>query len=76
MTKTNLKKITCHPANALRAEAWRDLPKNGAAACYKITIEDSGVSVITLAKGNSIILDALLKQPVFCASPRVCEVRT
>ncbi len=65
------------PASALRVEAWRDLPKDGAAARYKITREDSGVSVITLAKGNRIILDALLEQPVYCASPvrvsdRVC----
>jgi hypothetical protein len=68
------------PANALRVEAWRDLPKDGAAASYKITTEDGGFSVITLAKGNRIILDALLKQPVYCASPvrisdRVCILR-
>ncbi len=80
MTKPDLKKITCPPANALRVEAWRDLPKDGAAARYKITSEDGGVSVITLAKGNRIILDALLKQPVYCASPvrisdRVCILR-
>jgi hypothetical protein len=80
MTKINLNKITCPPANALRVAAWRDLPKNGAAARYKITREDGGVSVITLAKGNRIILDALLKQPVYCASPvrisdRVCILR-
>jgi len=57
------------PSNALRVEAWRDLPKDGAAARYKITREDGGVSVIMLAKGNRIILDALLRQPVYCASP-------
>jgi hypothetical protein len=38
------------------------------------------VSFITLAKGNRIILDALLMQPVYCASPvrisdRVCILR-
>jgi hypothetical protein len=68
------------PASALRVESWRDLPKDGAAARYKITREDGGVNFITLAKGNRIILDALLKQPVYCASPvrisdRVCVLR-
>lgn len=80
MTKTNLNKIARPPANALRVEAWRDLPKDVAAARYRITSEDGGVSVISLAKGNRIILDALLKQPVYCASPvrisdRVCILR-
>ncbi|MGR3510351.1 MAG: hypothetical protein ACU0CQ_11715 [Sulfitobacter sp.] len=80
MTRTNLNKTTRPPANALRVEAWRDLPKDGAAARYKITREDGGITVITLAKGNRIILDALLKQPVYCASAvrisdRVCILR-
>jgi hypothetical protein len=80
MKTTNLNKIARPPANSLRVEAWRDLPKDGAATRYKITREDGGVSVITLAKGNRIILDALLKQPVYCASPvrisdRVCILR-
>jgi hypothetical protein len=80
MTTTNLNKIARPPANALRVEAWRDLPKDGAVAHYKITSEDGDVSVITLAKGNRIILDALLNQPVYCASPvrisdRVCVLR-
>ena len=80
MTKTDLNKNIRPPANALRVEAWRDLPNDGAAARYKITSEDGGVTVITLAKGNRIILDALLKQPVYCASPvrisdRVCILR-
>ena len=80
MKTISLNKITRPPVNALRVEAWRDLPKDGAAARYKITREDGGVSVITLAKGNRIILDALLNQPVYCASPvrisdRVCILR-
>ncbi|OUS20369.1 hypothetical protein A9Q95_08275 [Rhodobacterales bacterium 59_46_T64] len=80
MTKTNFNKISRPPTNALRVEAWRDLPQDGAAARYKVTSEGAGVSVITLSKGNRIILDALLKQPVYCASPvrisdRVCILR-
>ncbi len=61
MTKPTLNKMTRPPANALRVEAWRDLPKDGAAARYKITKEDGSVCVIMVAKGNRIVLDALLK---------------
>ena len=65
------------PTNTLRVEAWRDLPPDRAPARYKITGDEGAVHQITLAKGNRIILDALLLQPVYCASPvrisdRVC----
>lgn len=68
------------PANALRVEAWRDMPQDTSPACYEITTEDGQTKAITLAKGNRIILDALIKQPVHCASPvrisdRVCILR-
>ena len=70
-------KTTRHPANALRVEAWRDLPSDRAPARCKITGDDGAMHQITLAKGNRIILDALINQPVYCASPvrisdRVC----
>lgn len=68
------------PSNALRVEAWRDLPANSAPARYRITANTGEVHQITVAKGNRIILDALRKQPVYCASPvrisdRVCILR-
>ncbi|MGJ8544562.1 MAG: hypothetical protein ACSHWZ_03890 [Sulfitobacter sp.] len=68
------------PANSLRVRAWRDLPKDRSAAQYRITDNEGGIRVITLAKGNRVILDALLRQPVYCASPvrisdRVCILR-
>ena len=68
------------PGNALRVKGWRDLPQERCPACYRITQDDGTVFTITLAKGNRIILDALLKQPVYCASPvrisdRVCILR-
>jgi hypothetical protein len=68
------------PSNALRVKAWRDLPANSAPARYRITADNGEVHQITVAKGNRIILDALVKQPVFCASPvrisdRVCILR-
>jgi hypothetical protein len=68
------------PLNALRVEAWRDLPPDRAPARYKIMGEDGAVHQIILANGSRIILDALLIQPVYCASPvrisdRVCILR-
>ena len=70
-------KSTRPPTNTLRVEAWRDLPSDRAPARYKITGDNDAVHQITLAKGNRIILDALINQPVYCASPvrisdRVC----
>jgi hypothetical protein len=78
--KTSPTKSNRPPANALRVEAWRDLPPDRAPARYKITCKDGAVHQITLAKGNRIILDALINQPVYCASPvrisdRVCILR-
>jgi hypothetical protein len=68
------------PANALRVKRWADLPTERAPARYQITDSDGSTRTITLAKGNRIILDALLKSPVYCASPvrvsdRVCILR-
>jgi hypothetical protein len=68
------------PANALRVDAWRYLPADRTPAQYQITDSDGDTRTITLAKGNRIILDALIKQPVYCASPvrvsdRVCILR-
>lgn len=68
------------PANALRVERWSDMPTGTAPARYEIIGEDGKAKTITLAKGNRIILDALIKQPLYCASPvrisdRVCILR-
>ncbi len=57
------------PSNALRVKSWQDLPTNGAPARYKITANDGSAHVIKIANGTRIILDALLNQPVYCASP-------
>ena len=63
------------PANALRVEAWRDLPPDATRARYKIIGANGETRLIALANGNRIILDALIKQPVFCASPvRISDV--
>ena len=69
--KTNDKMKTSirPPNNTLRVEAWRDLPSETSPASYLVKDDDGLVSKITLAKGNRIILDALLAQPVYCASP-------
>ncbi|MFG6581583.1 hypothetical protein [Sulfitobacter sp. 1A12779] len=68
------------PANALRVERWSDMPKGTAPARYEVVSEDGKTKTFTLAKGNRIILDALIQQPVYCASPvrisdRVCILR-
>ena len=68
------------PANALRVKRWSDMPKGTAPARYEIIGEDGTTMTVTLAKGNRIILDALIQQPVYCASPvrisdRVCILR-
>jgi len=68
------------PANALRVERWADLPKERNAVRYQVTDDDGNTRTFTLAKGNRIILDALLNSPVYCASPvrvsdRVCILR-
>ncbi|KAE9625939.1 hypothetical protein [Parasedimentitalea maritima] len=79
---TSSKKTTTirPPQNALRVKAWRDLPTNAAPARYKITGFDGRSHEIIIAKGNRIILDALVNQPVYCASSvrisdRVCILR-
>ncbi|MFG6543821.1 hypothetical protein ACGYLM_07330 [Sulfitobacter sp. 1A10445] len=68
------------PENALRVEKWSDMPKGTSPARYEIIAEDGATKTISLAKGNRIILDALIQQPVYCASPvrisdRVCILR-
>jgi hypothetical protein len=80
MTNPNKTKTTRPPANTLRVHAWRDLPSDRAPARYRITAEDGRTREITLTKGNRIILDALILQPVYCASPvrisdRVCILK-
>ncbi len=55
------------------------LSPDKAPARYAIQRPD-GAKVVTLAKGNRIIMDALLQRPVYCASPvrisdRVCILR-
>ena len=68
------------PTNALRVNAWRDLPNATEKARYKVTDRNGDAHTITVAKGTRIVLDALIAQPVFCASPvrvsnRVCILR-
>ena len=79
--QSQLKILTDNPpANALRVTAWRDLPTQTSPVRYEITGKDGSTKTITLAKGNRVIMDALIEQPVYCASPvrisdRVCILR-
>lgn len=68
------------PANALRVGKWSDMPNSTAPARYEVVADNGTTKTFTLAKGNRIILDALIQQPVYCASPvrisdRVCILR-
>jgi len=68
------------PSNALRVDRWADLPSDRAPARYRITDPNGDSREINCSKGNRVILDALLKSPVYCASPvrisdRVCILR-
>lgn len=65
------------PTNALRVNAWRDMPTDTARARYVITDDDT---TFTVSKGNRRVLDALIRGPVYAASPvrisdRVCILR-
>ena len=79
--KRNLSTIISYPPkNALRVNAWRDLPSDRTPARYRLTLDDGKTRDFTLAKGNRVIMDALITQPVYCASPvrismRVCVLR-
>ncbi len=79
---TNQTNITTErpPANALRVDRWSDMPTAKSPARYEVIADDGTTKTITLAKGNRIILDAMINQPVYCASPvrisdRVCVLR-
>ena len=77
---SNKSKPSTPPANALRVKGWHDLPSQRTPARYQVTDNDGNTRTFTLAKGNRVILDALLKSPVYCASPvrvsdRVCILR-
>ncbi len=68
------------PANALRVNAWRDLPSETEPATYEVKGKDGTSRAVSLSKGNRIVLDALIDRPIFCASPirissRVCVLR-
>jgi hypothetical protein len=57
------------PANALRVQRWDDMPTDTAPAKYEIKAEGGDAKIITVSKGNRIVLDALIEKPVYCASP-------
>lgn len=72
--------FTKPPENALRVQTRDAMCKAISPATYRVINEDGNQSAITVSKGNRIVLDTLLKQPVFCASPvrisdNVCILR-
>lgn len=63
------------PPNALRVEAWRDLPKDRTQQRYLVTPLMGQPHKITVRKNNRRILDAARSAPILCASPvRISDV--
>ena len=59
-----------HPlANALCVTGWKDLPTDRTPARYLVTDSSGETREVTPAKPNLVILDALVEQPTYCASP-------
>jgi len=69
MTDTKQKSNICPPSNTLRVEAWRDLPIDASPALYRVTEQSGNARIIRVSKGCRVVLDALIRQPVLCASP-------
>ncbi|WP_299300551.1 hypothetical protein [uncultured Litoreibacter sp.] len=57
------------PENMLRIEAWRDLTGAKEWQAFLVTPQDGDPHTITVRRNNRIVLDALIAQPVLCASP-------
>ncbi len=53
----------------LRIEAWRDLTSAKEWQAYLVTPQDSDPHTIKVRKNGRMVLDALIAQPVLCASP-------
>jgi hypothetical protein len=56
------------PKDALRVHAWKDMSTETGPAKFEIPKADGSTKIITLSKGNRIVLDALIRQPILCAS--------
>ena len=71
-TKPNV--VDRPPPNTLRVNAWRDMPEDRTPARYEVQSGGADPKAIIVSKGPRVVLDALIKQPVFCASPvRISE---
>jgi len=57
------------PANALHVNAWRDLPPDRNPARFRVTNAIGRCHEIKLKQGNRVVLEALMMQPLYCASP-------
>lgn len=63
------------PANTLRVYGWANLPGEKAPAQFNITDGTGESRTVTLSKNKRRILEGLMKQPMFCASPvRISDI--
>lgn len=65
MTKTETKP----PENTQWVISRRDLPSRRGSARYEVRKADEKCETITLSNRKRQVLDALMRSPVFCASP-------
>lgn len=63
--ETSAKQVTKPPSNTLFADGWDDLPDTTHPAAYRIEGQDQ---TFTVRKKTRQVLEALMRQPVACAS--------
>ncbi|MEX0349858.1 MAG: hypothetical protein AB3N15_10590 [Paracoccaceae bacterium] len=56
------------PSNTLYVEAWHNLPPLTEPATYEVTDKDGETHIIHVSKLRRRVLEALMKQPTYCAS--------
>ena len=62
-------------ANTLRVYGWTNLPNEKAPARFKIADGTGESRTVTLSKNKRRILEGLMKQPMYCASPvRISDI--
>ena len=62
-------------AKTLRVYGWTNLPSEKAPARFRVTDDTGESSIVTLSKNKRRILEGLMEQPMFCASPvRISDI--
>ena len=68
-------KIEQQEQEEARVTEWKDLPSNKESARFRVISDAGDERVITLSKNKRRILEGLMKQPIYAASPvRISDV--